>query len=161
MALRDILQDGNPILRRKSREVKQVDDYIRKLLDDMLETMHHADGVGLAAPQVGVLRRVCIIEFDEELYELINPVILSREGEKIGVEGCLSVLGRAGMVKRPEKITVKALDRNGDEQTYEVEDYVARVFCHEIDHLDGIMYTDIMIEEVDPDADPDDEEEVL
>lgn len=159
MALRDILQDGSPILRKKCRPVKEVDDYVRRLLDDMLETMHHANGMGLAAPQVGVLRRVCIVEYEDTLYEFINPEIIGREGEDIDIEGCLSIPGRAGRVKRPQKVVVRTLDRNGETQEYVGEDYLAHAFCHEIDHLDGVLYTDIMIEEVDPDAELEEDDE--
>lgn len=150
MAIRDIAVYGNQILNKKAKPVKKVDDYILKLLDDLVETMRKAEGVGLAAPQVSVLRRVCVVEVEDKLYELINPEIISTEGEQTGPEGCLSVPGRMGLVTRPQKVTVRALDRNGVQQEYTVEGFTARAFCHEIDHLDGKIYVDIMIKELDP-----------
>jgi peptide deformylase len=152
MALREILHDGDPVLRKKSKRVARIDNYIHRLLDDMLETLHKADGVGLAAPQIGVLRRVVIIEVDDVLYELINPEITQTEGSLSEIEACLSVPGRAGIVERPQKVTVTALDRNGETRVHTGEGLLARAFCHEIDHLDGRLYTDIMTEEVDLDA---------
>ncbi len=149
MALREIFFVGNPVLREKSKTVKKVDNYICRLLDDMLETMRHADGIGLAAPQVGVLRRVVVIEHEETIYDLINPEIIQAEGAITDVEGCLSIPGRAGMVERPEKVTVRAMGRDGQMHTYSGEGLLARAFCHEIDHLNGRLYIDIMIEEVD------------
>ena len=159
MALRDILELGNPILRKQSRQVKTVDDYINRLLDDMLETMRKANGLGLAAPQIGVLRRVVVIEHEDEVYELINPEIVFQEGENIGVEACLSVPGRAGMVNRPETVVIRAMDREGKHREYKGEGQLARAFCHELDHLDGKIYTDLMLEEVDLDE-LDDEESI-
>ena len=142
MAIRKIVFEGDPLLNKVSREVTEVNDRIKILLDDLLDTMHEAGGVGMAAPQVGVLRRVCIVEVDEgEVYELINPVIVSQEGDQYGSEGCLSVPGYYGDVHRPQKVVVEALDRNGVKQVYEAEDFKARAFCHEIDHLNGIVYT--------------------
>ena len=149
MALREILIEGNPVLRKKSKKVGKVDDYVCRLLDDMLETMRNADGVGLAAPQVGVLRRVVVIEHGENVYELINPEIIETEGAISQVEACLSLPGRAGMVERPRKVTICAMDRDGKTHTYTGEGLLARAFCHETDHLDGRLYIDIMTEEVD------------
>ena len=145
MATRKIIHDGDDILTKKSRTVTNFDKRLHTLLDDMEDTLHEAEGAGLAAPQVGVLRRVCIVEINEnELIEMINPEIISREGEQDGPEGCLSLPGIAGMVKRPMCVTVRANDRHG--KTFEVygEGLKARALCHEIDHLDGIMYTEIM-----------------
>lgn len=159
MALRDILVDGNPVLRKQSKQVKKVDDYIGRLLDDMLETMRHADGVGLAAPQVGVLRRVVVIEHEGTVYELINPEIIEAEGAVTEAEGCLSIPGRAGLVERPERVTVRAMGRDGQMHTYTGEGLLARAFCHETDHLDGRLYIDIMIEEVDLSKQEEDESE--
>ena len=142
MAIRKIILEGDPQLNKVSREVSEVNDRIRILLDDLVDTMHEAGGVGLAAPQVGVLRRVCVVEVDEgEVYYLVNPVIVSKEGDQYGSEGCLSVPGYYGDVHRPQKVVVEALDRDGKKQRYEAEDFKARAFCHEIDHLDGIVYT--------------------
>lgn len=143
MAQLKIRTEHDPALRKKSRLVTEITPRILTLLDDMLETMRLADGVGLAAPQVGVLRRIVVIEVTpDEVLELINPKIVSQSGEMTGVEGCLSVPGKQGIVKRPSFVRVEALDRNGVLQTYEGTEMLARCFCHEIDHLDGILYTD-------------------
>lgn len=143
MAQLKIRTEHDPALRKKSRPVTEITPRILTLLDDMLETMRLADGVGLAAPQVGVLRRIVVIEVTpDEVLELINPKIVSQSGEMTGVEGCLSVPGKQGIVKRPSFVCVEALDRNGVLQTYEGTEMLARCFCHEIDHLDGILYTD-------------------
>lgn len=148
MATRDIVTGtDNKALRKISREVRIINKHILTLLDDMKETLHLEEGVGLAAPQVGVLRRVAIVEFEDKLYELINPRILESTGETVEEEGCLSVIGIRGLVKRPQAIKVSYLDRNGKKQTIEVEDIIARIFCHEIDHLDGILFVDKMIKE--------------
>ncbi|MCQ2431458.1 MAG: peptide deformylase [Clostridia bacterium] len=143
MAKLKILTEGDMALRLKSRPVTNINQRILTLLDDMVETMRLADGVGLAAPQVGVLRRVVVIECEPgKVLELINPVITSREGEQHELEGCLSVPGRQGYTHRPMKVTVEAQDRTGELRTYEGEGLLARAFCHEIDHLDGILYID-------------------
>lgn len=142
MALRNIVEEGDSVLRKISKEVKEVTPRICDLLDDLIETMRAAEGVGLAAPQVGVLRRVCVVEVDDQVYELINPVIVSKDGDQYGDEGCLSVPGKAGAVHRPERVTVSCLNREGKQVTYEGEELLARAFCHEIDHLDGILYID-------------------
>lgn len=147
MAIREILQAGNPVLRKKAKLVTEIDDRIITLLDDMLETMRAADGCGLAANQVGVLRRVVVIEVEDELFELINPEIVSTEGTQEEVEGCLNNPGIAGYVARPQKVVVRAYDRKGDLYEYTGEGLIARAFCHEIDHLDGILFTDKMIRE--------------
>lgn len=149
MAIRNIVKGTqNEALRRISREVKTITPHIRTLLDDMKETLHIEDGVGLAAPQVGVLRRIAVIEYDEQYYEIINPKIVASSGETIEEEGCLSVVGVRGYVKRPENITVKYTDRKGKKHTLDLSGIPARIFCHEIDHLDGVLFVDKMIEEV-------------
>ena len=142
MAIRNIIQIGDPTLRKKSFEVTDFGAKTAELLDDMKETLIKADGVGLAAPQVGVLRRIFIVKIDDLYYECINPVIISESGKQIGDEGCLSVRGKFGTVERPKKITVVAYDRNGKKFTVKAQDFVARAFCHEYDHLDGILYVD-------------------
>ncbi len=143
MAYRKILTEGAPALRRRCREVDAITPHILRLLDDMLDTMRRADGVGLAAPQVGVLRRVVVIEVEEgQPIELINPVILAAQGEQSGTEGCLSLPGRWGLVTRPARVTVRALDREGAEREITGQGLLARALCHEIDHLDGILYPD-------------------
>jgi len=148
MAIREMVTGAdNPELRKISREVRVINKHVLTLLDDMKETLHVEKGVGLAAPQVGVLRRIAIVEFADQYYELINPRILKSSGEVIGEEGCLSVPGMRGKVKRPETITVTYIDRTGKRHKEEITGLMARVFCHEIDHLDGILFVDKMIEE--------------
>ena len=149
MALRQIIQEPDNFLRKKSRPVERIDERILTLLDDMAETMYAADGVGLAAPQVGILKRVVVIDMgdDSGLIELINPRIVSCRGEQFQEEGCLSVAGRRGVVKRPAKVVVQALDREGNLVEYTAKDMLAVAFCHELDHLDGILFIDKMIEE--------------
>lgn len=142
MALRNIREDGDPILRKKSREVTEINDRIKELLDDLTETMRSVGGVGLAAPQVGVLRRVVVVEVEDQLYELINPVIVEEDGDQYEFEACLSVPGKQGKVHRPAHVKLEALDRNGNKQVFEGEDLLARAFCHETDHLDGVLFTD-------------------
>lgn len=143
MALRNIVLEGDPILRKRCREVDQVDDRIRMILDDMVETMREAGGVGLAAPQVGMMRRMFVAEPEKgRVYCFVNPEIIEMEGSQLGDEGCLSVPGYQGKVDRPQRIRIKGLDREGREQEYEFEDWDARVMCHEFDHLEGILYTD-------------------
>lgn len=142
MGLRNIVKEGDPILTKKCREVEEVNDKIKQLLDDMLETMRKENGVGIAAPQVGMLKRICIVEPGEgEPLELINPIILEEQGEQEGYEGCLSVPGYVGSVKRPEKIKVRALTRRGGQETYEFTGFGAVVVSHELDHLEGVVYT--------------------
>ncbi len=150
MAIRKIRIEGDDILRKRSREVTSFDKRFHTLLDDMYETMVAAPGLGLAAVQVGVLRRVAVIEIDEKKYELVNPVITEKEGENIDIEGCLSLPEYYGTVKRPLKIKVEYQDRYGNKQTAEAEEYAAHCFCHELDHMDGILFRDIVIEEIDP-----------
>jgi peptide deformylase len=143
MAILQILDDSNDVLRKKCREVTEITPRILTLLDDMKDTLHKANGVGLAAPQVGVLRRVVLVETEPgQLFELINPEIVAKEGEQCEAEGCLSLPGQWGYTKRPMKVTVKAQNRKGEWVTYEGEDLLARAFCHEIDHLDGVLFKD-------------------
>lgn len=147
MAKRNILtvDTDNETLRKKSREVENIDERILTLLDDMAETMYAANGVGLAAPQVGILKRVVVIDVGEGLIELINPVITYKKGEQIDAEGCLSVPGKSGTVSRPEKVMVRAKNRKGEEINIEGSGLLARALCHEIDHLSGTIYTDHVI----------------
>ena len=140
MGLRQLRVNGDDILKKKAKPVKEISPAIITLLDDMWETLNNRQGVGLAAPQVGVLRRVAIIEVEEEKYELINPEILSQDGEWSSDEACLSVPGYHGDVLRPASITVRAQNRDGESVTINAEEYLAAVFCHEIDHLDGVLY---------------------
>ncbi len=146
MALRNIVKDGDPILRKKCREVTEFNERLNVLLDDMRETLVLANGAGLAAPQVGVLKRVAIVSVDDAFYELINPEIIETEGEEISPEGCLSLPGICGTVNRPYKVTVRAQDRFGKTFTARGEGLLARAFCHEIDHLDGILFEDKIID---------------
>lgn len=148
MAVMKILRLGDETLRKTSHPVTKIDRRTVGLLKDMAETMYAADGCGLAAPQVGILRRMVVIDVGDGLIELINPEIIESEGEEIGVEGCLSVPGRRGTVKRPTKVVVRALDKKGREIELTAEGFLARAVCHELDHLDGIVYVDKMIEDV-------------
>ncbi len=142
MALRNILTEGDAALHKVSRPVTQFNARLHQLLDDMVETLHDANGAGLAAPQVGVLRRVVVVDTGEGVIELINPEIVAESGEQTGLEGCLSVPGKFGIVTRPERVTVRAQDRNGNWFEREGEEQTARCFCHELDHLDGHLYTE-------------------
>ncbi len=144
MGIRKILPDTETALHKVCRPVEKFDWRLHKLLDDMKETLAEANGVGLAAPQVGILRRVVIVDTGEEILELVNPQLLETDGEQEGPEGCLSVPGRYGLVKRPYYAKVRAQDRNGDWYEAEGEELIARCFCHELDHLDGILYTQVM-----------------
>ena len=144
MAIRQIRVLGDDVLRKKCKEVKEMTPRMHTLVEDMLDTMYDAMGVGLAAPQVGILKRIVVIDVGEGPIVLINPEILETDGEQTGDEGCLSVPGMAGQVTRPNYVKVKALDVNMDEQIYEGEGLLARAFCHEIDHLDGKMYTELV-----------------
>ena len=146
MALRNIVKDGDPILTKRCRPVEKFDSKLHTLLDDMAETMHHANGVGLAAPQVGMLRRVVVIAVSPEqnnVLELVNPKIIAYSGEQEGNEGCLSFPGQWGIVKRPSYVKVKAQDRFGEEFTLEGTELLARAFCHEIDHLNGVVFKEV------------------
>ena len=144
MGLRKILTDKEPALHKVCKPVTAFDSKLHKLLDDMAETMADANGVGLAAPQVGILRRVVVVDTGEEVLELINPSLVETDGEQIGPEGCLSVPGKYGLVKRPYTAKVRAQDRDGVWFEVEGEELIARCFCHELDHLDGIVYTEVM-----------------
>lgn len=149
MANLKIVTVGDPVLRKVCRPVTEISPRTLQLLDDMVETMRKADGVGLAAPQVGVLRRIAVVECEPgEVYELINPKIIARSGEQIGTEGCLSVPGKYGTVGRPMHVTVRCLNRKGETVEYSGSELLARAFCHEIDHLDGKLYTDFVTEYV-------------
>ena len=144
MGLRNILTDKDPALHKVCKPVTNFDGKLHKLLDDMAETLKEANGVGLAAPQVGILRRVVIVDVGDEIVELVNPTLVETDGEQIGAEGCLSVPGKYGLVKRPYYAKVKAQDRYGEWFEAEGEGIIARCFCHELDHLDGIVYTEVM-----------------
>lgn len=144
MGLRKILNQQDPALHKVCRPVEKFDGRLHKLLDDMRETLIESGGVGLAAPQVGILRRVVLVDDGEEILELVNPELLQTEGEQVGAEGCLSLPGKYGLVKRPAYAKVRAQDRYGEWFEAEGIEIVARCFCHEIDHLDGIMFTDMM-----------------
>lgn len=144
MALRQIRIQGDAVLEKKCREITEMTPRIKELIGDMLDTMYDASGVGLAGPQVGVLKRLCVIDVGEGPIVLINPVILSTDGEQTGDEGCLSLPGKAGQVTRPNHVVVRALDENMEERELEGEGLLARAFCHEIDHLDGHMYTELV-----------------
>ena len=148
MALRQIVKIGEPVLRKKSKVVKEINDRIIELLDDMADTMYEADGVGLAAPQVGILKRVVVIDIGDGLIELINPEIIETEGEYLDNEGCLSVPGECGDVLRPYRVKVRAQNRFGETVEIEGEELLARAFCHEIDHLDGIVFIDKIVEPI-------------
>lgn len=154
MALRNIVKYGDDTLRKNCKPVTEFNKRLWDLLDDMAETMYAADGVGLAAPQVGVLRRVITIDVGEGLIELINPVIIAKEGEERGIEGCLSCPGKSGYVVRPQTAKVRAQDRNGKEFELEGSDMLARAFCHEIDHLNGVIFLDLADEVFDVESEP-------
>jgi peptide deformylase len=156
------LHDSDPTLRKQSREVANFDRRLHDLLDDLAETVAHANGAGLAAPQVGVLRRVCVVNVDG-LIELVNPRITASDGAQEGAEGCLSIPGRTGLVKRPNRVIVEAQNRHGKSVVLEGEAFLARALCHELDHLNGVLYTDVMerfmtLEEL-AELDKEDEEE--
>ena len=154
MAIRNIVKVGDPILAKTSRKVEKFDDRLAQLLDDMRETMYQANGVGLAAVQVGILRRAIVIDCGDGYIELVNPEIISSEGEQFEEEGCLSLPGQVGVTCRPMTVRVKAQDRNGKWQVLKGEGLKARCFCHEIDHLDGILFTQRL-------ADPMENKEIL
>lgn len=143
MAIRNVRKIGDPVLNKVCKEVKEVNDRTRELIDDMFDTMYEADGVGLAAPQVGILKRIVVIDVTgEDPILLINPVILSTDGEQTGYEGCLSVPGKTGVVTRPNYVKVKAYNADMEEFTLEGEELLARAICHELDHLEGKLYVD-------------------
>jgi len=144
MGLRKIFTVEEASLHKTCKKVENFDQKLHKLLDDMAETLEEANGVGLAAPQVGILRRVVIVDTGDEILELVNPTLLETDGEQEGAEGCLSVPGKYGLVKRPYYAKVRAQDRDGQWYEAEGEELIARCFCHELDHLDGIIYTEVM-----------------
>lgn len=144
MAIRMIRQDGDEILTKKCREVKEMTPRLLELIQDMIETMHDADGVGLAAPQVGVLRRIAVVDIGDGPIVLVNPRIVDSDGEQTGQEGCLSVPGKAGIVTRPNHVVVEAKNDKMEDITVEGEELLARALAHEIDHLEGHMYTEIV-----------------
>ena len=142
MAIRNVVQVGDDVLRQKCFPVEVFDEKLWKLLDDMKETVKKEQGAGLAAPQVGVLRRLAVVDVEEGYFELINPVIVQQKGEQSGWEGCLSVRGKSGIVSRPMKVTVTYQDRNGKKYLLKAKGFFARAICHELDHLDGVLYID-------------------
>lgn len=149
MAILNIVKEGDPILRKVSREVTEITPRILTLIDDMIDTMRAANGCGLAAVQVGVLRRVVVIEIEDgEVFEMINPVIVGRRGRQEEAEGCLSIPGVSGITRRPMTVTVRYQDRTGEWYELEGEELLARAICHETDHLDGKLFTDVMIREI-------------
>lgn len=144
MAIRNLRYEGDPILRKTSKEVKEVTPKIRELIDDMLETMYEANGVGLAAPQVGVLKRIVVIDVGEGPLIMVNPQVVKTSGSQTGDEGCLSVPGKAGTVTRPDEVTVRFMGEDGEWYELEGRELLARAICHECDHLDGKLYIDIV-----------------
>ncbi len=158
MAIRKIVEVGSEKLRKVCKPVEKFDNRLQILLDDMADTMYKANGVGLAGPQVGILRRVAVIDVGDGLFKLVNPVIVETAGEQSGPEGCLSVPGRSGIVTRPNEVTVQYQDENGEPVTLHTSEFFARAVCHELDHLDGVLYIDKMDEEIFDDDDEDDEE---
>ena len=144
MAIRNLRYEGDPILRKTSKEVKEITPKIVELIDDMLETMYEAEGVGLAAPQVGILKRIVVIDIGEGPIVLVNPEIIETSGSQTGAEGCLSVPGKQGTVTRPNEVTVKAMDENMKPRLVKGTELLARAICHECDHLDGKLYVDLV-----------------
>ncbi len=159
MAIRKIITIGDEKLRKVSKPVTKFNARLQTLLGDMVDTMRDHNGAGLAAPQVGVLKRCIVVEVEDRLYQLVNPEIIATEGEQAGPEGCLSVPERQGYVERPMKVTVKAQNAKGEEVVVAGEGLCARAFCHEIDHLNGVLYVDIMDHEIFADDYEDDQEE--
>ncbi len=142
MAIRKVVQVGDEVLRKKCFPVENFDEKLWQLLDDMKDTVRHLQGAGLAAPQVGILRRVVVCDVEEGFFELINPRFLQQKGEQSGLEGCLSVKGKQGVVSRPSKVKISYQDRYGNEYTLATKGFFARCICHELDHLDGVLYID-------------------
>ena len=142
MAIRNIVQQGDDVLRKKCFEVTAFDEKLAALLDDMKDTVRREEGAGLAAPQVGILRRAVVVDVDEGFYELVNPVIVAQKGEQTGWEGCLSVRGKRGIVTRPQTVKVEYFDRGGKKRKLTAHGFFARAVCHELDHLDGVLYVD-------------------
>lgn len=160
MAIRNLRVEGDPILRKISKEVKEVTPKVKELIDDMLETMYEASGVGLAAVQVGVLKRIVVIDIGEGPLVMINPRVVKTDGSQTGDEGCLSVPGKSGQVTRPNEVLVRFMDEDGQWYELEAEEFLARAICHECDHLDGKLYIDIVEGELrDNTADAEEEEE--
>ena len=151
MAVRTIVKDGDEVLRKVCRPVEKFDEKLSDLIDDMLETMYKANGVGLAAPQIGILKRIAVIDIGEGPHEFINPRIIDASGEQTDTEGCLSCPGVWGTVSRPNLVTVEAYDKNGDRFILSASELFARAICHELDHLDGKLFKDFVIEFVDAD----------
>ena len=159
MAIRNIRELGDEILRKNCREVKEVTPRVRELIQDMYDTMYEAQGVGLAAPQVGILKRIVVIDVDGTPYTMINPQILEKSGEQTGSEGCLSVPGKAGIVTRPNYVKAEAWNEEMERYEVEAEGLLARAVCHELDHLDGVMYVDLVEGDIyDVTAEDEDEE---
>lgn len=152
MAKRYVVQVGDGVLREKCAEVKRFDRQLAELLNDMKETVRAENGAGLAAPQIGLALRVVVIDVDEGYFEMVNPKILSAKGEQTGPEGCLSVKGKQGIVTRPDKVKAEFRDRNGRKHTVTAEGFFARAVCHELDHLDGVLYIDKAVDLQDVDA---------
>lgn len=142
MAIRNVVQVGDDVLRQRCFEVEHFDEQLAKLLDDMKDTVKKEQGAGLAAPQVGILRRVVVVDVEEGYFEFINPVIVQQKGEQMGWEGCLSVRGKSGIVSRPMKVTLSYQDRTGEKHVLKAKGFFARAICHELDHLDGVLYID-------------------
>ncbi len=160
MAQRNIQKgEDNPRLRKKSKTVTKIDDRIKELVEDMKETLAAEEGVGLAAPQVGVLKRVIIVDDGNGVFEIINPVISNSQGSQIGVEGCLSLLPKSGYVDRPKTLTVNGLNLAGEAIKIDAEDFLARIVCHEVDHLEGVLFTDKVIPEDELEEIPEEDEE--
>ncbi|MGV8152743.1 MAG: peptide deformylase [Alkaliphilus sp.] len=146
MAIREIRTDDDLVLRKMAREVERVNSRINILIDDMFETMYQADGIGLAAPQVGVLRRVVVVDIDEKPFVFINPKIVCQEGKQCNLEGCLSIPGKTGEVERPRELKIEYTNRKGKKTTMEAEGLLARVICHELDHLNGVLFIDRVVD---------------
>ena len=142
MAIRNVVQVGDDVLRQKCFPVEVFDEKLHQLLDDMKDTVKKEEGAGLAAPQIGILRRIAVVDVEEGYFELINPSIVQHKGEQMGWEGCLSVRGKSGVVSRPMKVTVVYQDRFGEKQIIKAKGFFARALCHELDHLDGVLYID-------------------
>lgn len=159
MSLRTIRLEGDEILRKKSKEVKAMTPRLRTLVDDMLDTMYEYGGVGLAAPQVGILKRIVVIDIGEGPYVLVNPVITAQSGSQTGMEGCLSIPGKSGQVTRPNEVTVRAFNENMEEFTLTGTELLARAICHECEHLEGSLYIDVVEGELVEDEDDYDYEE--
>ena len=142
MAIREVVQVGDEVLKQKCFPVEKFDEKLHLLLEDMRDTVKREEGAGLAAPQIGILRRIAVVDVEEGYYELINPTILIQKGEQTGWEGCLSVRGKQGLVSRPMKVKISYYDRNGEKHLLQAKGFFARAICHELDHLDGVLYID-------------------